>query len=240
VQSLADEVLTTPPGWGVRTHALRLVWTLNQLHIADPISVTEVLALADRHQADLPYRHIVVADDPTAHQLELHLETGSWKVDREVLMVLMAPPTREIDASRVIELDENEMLALMRRWHIEEHSDITIEGLSQLEAFNRREGRLWNESRFGAIGDGGVPAAITKLRLDGTTGWVEDVYTVPEERGRGIARMLVTHVTGLARSAACDLTFIVADDNDWPKHLYAEIGFRPVGKRWIFHRELAE
>jgi hypothetical protein len=33
-----------------------------------------------------------------------------------------------------------------------------------------------------------------------------------------------------------DLTFLVADDDDWPKNLYAEIGFEPVGRRYEFTR----
>jgi len=31
--------------------------------------------------------------------------------------------------------------------------------------------------------------------------------------------------------------FITADDNDWPKLLYARIGFRAVGHVWHFHRQ---
>ena len=28
----------------------------------------------------------------------------------------------------------------------------------------------------------------------------------------------------------------MADDNDWPKQLYARLGFEPVGRAWVFHR----
>jgi hypothetical protein len=33
-----------------------------------------------------------------------------------------------------------------------------------------------------------------------------------------------------------ELLFIVADDNDWPKDLYARLGFEPVGRTRAFHR----
>ncbi len=67
------------------------------------------------------------------------------------------------------------------------------------------------------------------------TAQLEDVYTAPEERGRGHARALVTHAVAEARQKDPDLIFIVADDNDWPKHLYGRIGFEPIGWTWSFH-----
>jgi hypothetical protein len=33
-----------------------------------------------------------------------------------------------------------------------------------------------------------------------------------------------------------ELTFLVADDEDWPKQMYAGLGFEPVGRRYEFTR----
>ena len=33
-----------------------------------------------------------------------------------------------------------------------------------------------------------------------------------------------------------ELIFIVADDDDWPKDLYARLGFDPIGRAWAFTR----
>jgi hypothetical protein len=33
-----------------------------------------------------------------------------------------------------------------------------------------------------------------------------------------------------------NLTFIVADEHDWPKDLYAKLGFRPIGRIRAFTR----
>jgi predicted GNAT family acetyltransferase len=65
------------------------------------------------------------------------------------------------------------------------------------------------------------------------------VYTIDAYRGRGYARALVTRAVALARQAGHELTFIVADDEDWPKRLYARIGFEPAGLAWVFHTEPA-
>jgi GNAT superfamily N-acetyltransferase len=238
LRSLAEEERPVGPGWAVRTRSLPLVWTLNQLRLVRPAEPLDVVSLADEHQADLPYRHLVVEEETTGRRLEDLLGHHGWKVDHEVLMALMDIPDREVDQQVTVELDEPQMLGLMRRWDIEEHPGISEEALDQLLEYCRREGRLWNERCFGVLDDSGKPVALTKLRSHETTAWVEDVYTVAEARRRGHARMLVSRATGLARSEEHDLTFIMADDDDWPKHLYAAIGFRPVGVIRTFHRDL--
>jgi predicted GNAT family acetyltransferase len=61
------------------------------------------------------------------------------------------------------------------------------------------------------------------------------VYTIPQARGRGYARALVSHAAAEAWKAEHELSFIVADDNNWPKQLYRRIGFEPLGRTWLLH-----
>jgi GNAT superfamily N-acetyltransferase len=237
VWSLADEVKDVGPGWQARSRSLPDVWALNQLRVTRPAPPREVLALAEEHQADLPFRHIRIEPEATALEMVTTLNGAGWKVDREVLMALMAEPARQVSADVVVELSEPQMTGLMRRWLSEDFPNVNASRLDQVVEYARREGTLWGERCFGALDDGGAAAAITKLRSREGTAWVEDVYTVPEARSRGFARALVSYAAGLARAAGHELTFIIADDNDWPKHLYESIGFRPLGLTWSFHRE---
>lgn len=92
VFALADEVQPIGIGWSARTRDLAHVWTLNQLHITAPGSVSDVVTRADEHQADLPYRHVLVDDAPTAAALERALDPGDWVVERELIMVLGPTP----------------------------------------------------------------------------------------------------------------------------------------------------
>jgi hypothetical protein len=99
-------------GWVVRTGALPAVWALNHISIAEDIDFARAVRLAEEHLADLPYRHLVVEEAPT---LEPEARAAGWKVEREVVMALAnacAPPTA---AGLVIEPDEEQVLALMRR-----------------------------------------------------------------------------------------------------------------------------
>lgn len=237
VRRLADDVRPLPVGFGVRTASLPLVWTLNQLCVTVGLDPGGIVAWAERHQGDLPYRHVVVADATTAATVEGPLLAAGWRVEHEVIMALEASTIPEAARPAVAELDEAAMLGLMARWLVEDHPDITPAGLEQVLSFHRRAGRLWAEHRLGMVGSDGAALAVTKLRHDGPLSWVEDVYTLPEARRRGHGRRLVTEAVARA-SARPGPTFIVADDDGWPQHLYASVGFRPVARTATFHREL--
>ena len=239
---LSGSVARYGPAWGVRTPALPQVWTLNQLHVADFMAVAEVLALSDEHQEGLSFRHVEISDEEAAAGFCEHARAQAWTADCEVLMVLAPGPVAS-DAEGIVTLDEEQAMGLMRRWLAEDFPAMSDTVRSQLEEYSIGEGRLWGEQVLGRLGADGRPAAMTKLRLSSDTAWLEDVYTVAEERRRGHARRLVARAAAQAaigiRQSATGLVFIVADDNDWPKHLYADIGFRPVGRVWTFHKELA-
>lgn len=236
VRLLADETREVDGGWLARTMSLPLVHTLNQLHLDRPISPSEVIARADDLQRDLAFRYVLVNDAASGRAAEEELTGSGWRVEREVLMVLSPPAADPPEPSGVSELREDEMLALMRRWLEEEFPQASREELDQVDEYNRREGLLWNERRLGRRGPDGEAVAVTKLRRQDTTAWVEDVYTLPHARRQGHARALVTTAVREALQGGSTFTFIIADDNDWPKHLYEAIGFRPVGLRWLVER----
>ena len=61
-------------------------------------------------------------------------------------------------------------------------------------------------------------------------GQVEDVVTLEPYRGRGLARALVLRAAAESRAVGNDLTFLVADADDWPQRLYERLGFETVGR----------
>jgi len=236
IELIADDVRPIDAGFVVRSPSLPNVWVMNHVRITEPVSSDEALALADEHLADLCYRELFVEDEQTGQSLEQSLRGTGWKIERDVLMALGDKPRRTLDTTVVIDADEDRTLELMRQWFLEGPPKLTPADVSQLVEYSRREARARGDRNFGVVGDGGGLVAMTKLRSDGATAQVEDVYTVPEARRRGYARALVSHAVAQARSEAHDLIFITADDNDWPKHLYAQIGFAPIGWAWAFHR----
>lgn len=234
IAMVADQVTAIDGAWRVRTPSLPEVWFLNHVRFAGSVTYAQAVAVSERQLTELPYLHVALEQDRIGAHLESQFQAGGWRIERELVMALAGSPVRRSPRSITpIECDEEDMLALIRRWCGEEYRS----GIDQLVEASRREGRAWNERRFTVHGDDGRPAAIAKLRSDTVTAQVEDVYTVPDARGRGFARALVTHAAGLARSEGHALTFIVADDDDWPQHLYREIGFEPIGCVRTCHRD---
>src|SRR5207245_3307762 len=76
---------------------------------------------------------------------------------------------------------------------------------------------------FAAFADGEV-AAYCEVRSDGGVAQVEDVNTLPRFRGRGLGRAVVQRAVDEAR-ATNDIVYLEALAEDWPRQLYAKLGF---------------
>ena len=62
----------------------------------------------------------------------------------------------------------------------------------------------------------------------GGVGKVEDLFTLPGFRHRGVATALIRHAVADARRRGAGPVLIGADPADTPKRMYAALGFRPV------------
>ena len=236
IELAADQMRPITPGWVARSQSLPMVWGLNHVRLTRPVTYAQALALAEEHLGDLPYRHLIVEHQPTAERLEAPFLADGWKVDREVMMVLARAPDRELDTDIAFEADGDEVARLMTRW-VSEGEQLSGDELAQVVECTRREARARRARQLGVANEDGVLVAMTKLYSDGRIAQVEDVYTTPGARGRGYARAMIGRALELARAARHELVFIVADDDGWPKELYARLGFDPVGRMLGFHRD---
>ena len=75
----------------------------------------------------------------------------------------------------------------------------------------------------------GRPAAYFNswAGVDGV-GQVEDLFTHPDFRRRGLATALIHHCVAECRGAGAGPVVIAADPTDTPKQMYAAMGFRPA------------
>lgn len=83
--------------------------------------------------------------------------------------------------------------------------------------------------RRGAPRDGTPGAPCVLYERDGI-GQVESVTTMPERREEGLASAVVMAAARASRERGDELTFIVADGDDWPWRLYERLGFDRVGE----------
>jgi GNAT superfamily N-acetyltransferase len=238
VKLVAAEVREIDEGWVIRTPSLPDVWWLNGLRIRRPISYEHAEALCRRY---LPaaFDQLFLEEEAGDERLAREFRARGWDVDVDVHSVLVRDPDRPPPSVTVVEPGMEETLDLMERWLAEDVTlHLTAAGLEQLVESMRLVWLARRGLRLGVRDHNGRLVAMTHLFSDGRVAQVEDVYAVPEARGRGYGRALVTRAASAAREGGHELTFIVADDNAWPKQLYAKVGFEPVGRSWHLHRSL--
>jgi GNAT superfamily N-acetyltransferase len=237
IELTAEHVLAIDDGWVFRSPSLSQVWSHNMLWLTGPIAHPAAIELCQRHLGEALFWQLYLEDEATAQRLLQPLRADGWEFDVEVHLELIRPPDPVPDPPLIIEPGEDESLELMALWM---RTDETLhlsgaEGVRQTIVKDRALWRARNARRFGIRGPDGAVAAITQLFSDGRVGQVEHVYTIPQARGRGYARALVSHAAAEAWKAEHELSFIVADDNNWPKQLYRRIGFEPLGRTWLLH-----
>ena len=224
----ADRVDEWEHGVLLRTPSLGEVWAINSTIAVGPpppLTFADVDALLDREYPG-PHCSAVFEDGEPTAAIEAGARERGWRIEHELYMVLRREPDRASDTSAVREVPATEARGLIERWNEEELDDHGPEELRQVADFNDRE---WGSrpTRTLVTEDG---LATTRVFAEDGIAQVEAVYTAPEARGRGYARALLTRALEIARETEPELIFIVADDDDTPKELYARLGFDPVAR----------
>ena len=239
-ETMADDVTRLAQGTVLSTPSLTGAWSINALRLEGPqpgLTLTDAAALCAAHLPHLPYDHVIVEDAPAAERLANAARAEGWRVDRALYMALERPAERDVDTSRVREGDLEEILDLTDRWYVEEGEATSPQVAADLREMSRREHDATPERRFVVDDPPGRAVAMTSMRERDRVCQLEDVYVLPDARGRGHARALVSAATAFARRDDHDLVFIVADEDDWPQKLYASVGFGPLGRTAILHRD---
>ena len=83
---------------------------------------------------------------------------------------------------------------------------------------------------------GGDPASACRLLARDSIGQVEDVGTLPEARNQGLARAVTLAAARASEEDGNELTFLAAAADDWPRLLYARLGFDEIGQLHAFRR----
>jgi GNAT superfamily N-acetyltransferase len=220
-----------------RDHPQR--WDANFLRVGrapGDVSADELLAEAERilGGAGYPHRAIVISDDEAGTRLAPAIAAAGYTAEPDTTMIFSGrPPDRESDLvaeeCRFAQVEE-----LIREGYRREHGDPAI--VDSFADLQHRFEQLVGARFFMARVDG-VPAGRCKLYLDAGDAQVESVSTLEEFRGRGVARAIVLAATRAALAAGARDVFIVADDSDWPKHLYERLGYDHIGRTWQYVRE---
>lgn len=172
----------------------------------------------------------IIEDEATGARLAPGLRSEGWWTDLDVAMTWEREPDRPAEATAEIVPWEAIRPVIERRVAGEPWAtgpDHVRQIVDRRLAFGRAV-----PLRMVAAPAGGPYASHADLYADGHTAQIEAVFTLPEARNQGLSRAVVLHAAGIARSEGHEIVFLIADDNDWPRQLYARLGFDPLFRFW--------
>lgn len=199
-------------------------YDFNVLRVEDDLAlgVPRLEAAADEALAGLDHRRVDFDIAARGAALRGEFEAAGWKSTRLVWMLHREALTADGMDVAVEEVDYEETEALRLSWHLEDFADLEYEGYRA----GAKEIAEAKEARVLIVRRDGEPVAFTQVQRDRGSAEINSVYVHPEHRGSGLGTAITRAAIGAAADAE-DL-WIVADEEDRAKDLYARLGFRAV------------
>jgi GNAT superfamily N-acetyltransferase len=212
------------------------VWSLNYVLAERELGSATAEQLAEETDellgpAGLEHRKIEVLGDNAGARLAEEFRTLGWHVERDLVLSHRRPPDREADISNVEEVDAE---TLASTWIDGMRPDFGRDEDVIQQLVEHKRVLASDGARFFAARVEGSIAAYCDLYSDGKTAQIEAVMTLERFRNRGLARAVVSAALAASVAAGHDLTFLLADDADWPKRLYEKLGFDAIGDVYEF------
>jgi len=237
-EQIAQRIEPLRYGFAGFDETLPLVYFANLIWVtAGPgeVSAPELMVDADRLLAPFEHRWIVVDREPLWAMLTEEFAAAGWGIQTHVLMTHRRAPDRTGQLDAVDEVEYDDLRAAEMRYMDSQPWCTSIDPARQVLEHHLRLGAVLGERCF-AIRDGDDVVAYAKLRHRDGIGQVEDVVVLEGHRGTGLGRLVTTAALQAGLEREPELMFIVADDDDWPKELYARLGFEAAGRARMFHR----
>lgn len=231
----ATETIPFRYGTALFNAALPELWDWNFLRVEDPNATAETLtAEAERLHAAAGHRHrkLWFDDSETGARLEPSLRGANWTIQRLLVMAHRRAPDRE--PSETAEEVGEETLRPARAELSRRQPWGNTDAVRQVLDAKRMKAALG--ARFFTVRVDGAPASFCDLYSNGRVAQIEDVVTLPQHRGRGLASALLLHTIRVARDSGHEIVFLTTDEQDWPQELYSRLGFDSVGRFYGFLR----
>jgi ribosomal protein S18 acetylase RimI-like enzyme len=198
---------------------------------ADALSVDALIEDADATLVDREHRRIIVRPAGVGERLAPFFVEHGFEASSEVVMVHRRGSDR-VGTAAVEELSFEEIAPLILEVYLEDGTlteETALHFTQQHRKFERSIG-----ARFFASRIDGELAGSCELWASAPDALVEHVGTLERFRGRGVARSVILQAMEAAGEAGAEHVFIVTDEDDWPKELYARLGFDPIGRDRTF------
>ena len=230
------EVRRTPFGAVVRDSRYPLIHMANLAWVErlPRGGIEEILAEQDATFEGTPVRHrnVVFEDAQVAFENQEAFAARGFRPLADLTMARVGLPaciTNPDLAVREVGNDAPEDDYRRLRMRLFEGVGYEAEEARQLRAFARERGGVVGLREFVGYYRG-EPAGTISLWPRGRFGFISDVATMPEFRGKGVARTMLFDVSKRAINAGCEYSLLFTDLFDSPQVMYKTLGYQPVGE----------
>lgn len=199
------------------------------------VNADDVVATLDETYDGFRHREVEFASVTDADAIAMGMGEHGYAIEHMLVMAIRRDPDREPDLTATEELEVSEMRPFIEEvtrrepWGVEP-------GVAETMASYRQVLVDGVGARFFAQRVARQLAGSCELYVEGDIAQIEDVNTLEEFRGRGVARNVVLRAADEAKKAGAMFVFLFADAKDWPRQLYGRLGFEEIGHSRSFTR----
>jgi RimJ/RimL family protein N-acetyltransferase/predicted GNAT family acetyltransferase len=231
-RAAADRTIETRNGTGIVSDSVPDVYDANYLSVESPVAGAGDLTAEAETVLETSHHCRVIVEDGSPGLADDFAHLGFDRVTHLVL-AHTGEPDRRVDTSAVREVGLDELLPLRIEATMREpwgDADVA----AQLNDAKRLVTAAVPTRFFAAVVDDTIAGWCELRRRDGVA-QIEDVEVLEEFRGRGLGRVIVQHALDEGLRAGA-LVYLEALADDWPRELYAKLGFTVVGRRDVYTR----
>jgi ribosomal protein S18 acetylase RimI-like enzyme len=226
-------------GTALYNDQLRRVYDTNFVRFErgfDELTGDTVEVAADELQASLRHRKVLIPDEEAGARVAEELKERGWRHYALVTMAYHGPRDRTggegapAEQPRAAEqVDPRAVRGAREQAHDAGRRD--AEAHRQIIAFTELMATAVPSRMYAAFTDGEVGSYCALFQEHGVA-QIDEVTTVPRFQRRGLGTAVVEAALRASLADGDDLTFLVADQTDWPHEWYARLGFEPIGRRY--------
>ena len=235
-RGLGNEIFELPYGRIIANIAHPDVWDANHVDAVmaeTHADIERLLGSMEQHLAHTPWR-VVHTDPTTPEPFTARLALDGYVEQPAVIQMVL---DRRIESQPVgdmslveTEADWANLAALVRIDHEEGARTggkiLAPEVSASIVAGYRAKNGPY---RFHLVRLDGDPVAYGALAAAPSgAGMIEDLFTLPSVRKRGIASSMIARFSTALEAHGCGCVFLGALVGEQARHLYAKLGFRPI------------